>query len=156
MWYLDRVATSRHICIHICAWPIVELSPKNYNLWSGSTNVWHFISNSVWLLPVSFSQILNEPFISDLVHMSGQISKIISIDYMTYIYLCSFQYVCLEDTHSGEDWLCDSCWYSESTSFLHREACGDDESGHLSLGITIWSLLCGFLYAVNAGLSETQ
>ena len=62
--------------------------------------------------------------------------------------------MCLEDAYCGKE-SCDSCWYSESSSFLHNRACRDDESSHLSLGITIWSFLCGFLYANRAGVSNT-
>ena len=64
----------------------------------------------------------------------------------------------LEDAHFGEREReresCDSCWYSESSLFLHSQAWRDDESC-LSSEIAIWSFLCSFLYTLNAGVSNT-
>ena len=96
------------------------------------------------------------PSIFGLKHMWGQIFKLVK-----YIFYVS--YLCIHFTHFSMCGLrmlmlvresCDSCWYSESSSFLHSWAWGDDESC-LSSGIAIWSFLCSFLYTLNAGMSYT-
>ena len=113
--------------------------------------------NNVWLLPViHLFQIQNCPLFFGLKHMWGQILKLVK--YIFYI-----SYLSIHFTHfSIYGWRmltlvresCDSCWWSESSSFLYSQAWRDDESC-LSSIVAIWSFLCSFLYTLNAGMSNT-
>ena len=104
----------------------------------------------------SFCQYIPNSKLSSILDLNicmGRFSNWLThILYFIVIYIfCSFLY-CVWRMLTLARESCDFCWYSsESSSFLHRRACRNDESGHLSLGIAIWSFPCGFLYTLNAG-----
>ena len=103
-----------------------------------------------------YFQIQNCPLFFGLKHMWGQIFKLIK--YIFYISYLSIHFthfsMCVWRMLTLVRESCDPCWYSGSSSFLHSWAWRDDESS-LSSGIAIWSFQCSFLYALNAGMSNT-
>ena len=102
-----------------------------------------FISNS------TFFSILG------LKLMWEKILKLVWVCFYTYILLFTHFSMCVWRMLTLVRESCDSCWYSEGSSFLHSRTCRYDEPGHLSLGITILSFPCGFLYKLNAGVSNS-
>ena len=89
-------------------------------------------------------------------HMLGQIFKLVNTYFIFYIY--PYNLLILACMFGGCSFLvtesCGSCWYAESSSYLHSQAWRDDESC-LSLEITIWFFPYSFLYTLNAGMSNT-
>ena len=94
MQCLNSVVMSRyylhsHLCMAQCKKCLPHLLAWIY------THFWHSISNNVWLLPV-YSKFKIIPLI--LVHKFVRADPEITF----YTYICSFQYVCLDNAYFSE------------------------------------------------------
>ena len=109
------------ICIHICTQPKEKGVPQICYIWMYTFLALHFHHRQC----MAFASLF----------VWGQIPKM----WTHFIFIQTFSHfgkcVCRMLTLAKVS--CSSCWYSESSSFLHSGACRYEESGYLSLGVTI-------------------